>query len=276
MAASKEYNATLVQRVDITPHLAIFRVKPDDGDFAFTAGQFAVLGMKYNAPRAADSDEEEPVDEAKAERLIRRAYSISSGSHENEFLEFYISMVQSGQLTPRLFALQPGDRLWLGPKASGMFTLDQTPPGKSILMIATGTGLAPYISMVRTMAMGVGCPASQLAIVHGASYSWDLGYRNELQSLAEKCPNFHYAPIISRPEKDPDWSGRTGRLNTWFEDPEKLREVAQLPLDPSQTHIFLCGNPGMVESAEAVFTQQYGYVKSSAKESGSLHLEKYW
>ncbi|MEG3641286.1 ferredoxin--NADP reductase [Magnetococcus sp. PR-3] len=274
MVTANAYNATVVERLNITPNLMIVRVKPDLSSFAYKAGQFAVLGLKREALRIPESDPEE-VPEEKAQRLVRRAYSISSGSHE-DYLEFYISLVQSGELTPRLFALQEGDRLFLGKSASGFFTLDRVPPGQNILMISTGTGLAPYISMVRTMALGIGCPVTPIAVVHGASYSWDLGYRTELEGLTRQCDHFRYVPVVSRPQDDKDWAGRTGRLNEWVENKKALEEACGFPLDPAHTHIFLCGNPGMVEFSEQYLVDNHGYDAGSKKDPGNLHAEKYW
>lgn len=267
-----DYNATLVERQDITPRLAIFRVQPDTGSLAFTPGQFTVLGLKRKEARAAGSDPEEAPPPEKAERLIRRAYSISSSSHDNEFIEFYISLVGSGELTPRLFHLAEGDRLFMGAKASGHFTLDRAPADKGILMIATGTGLAPYVSMLRSHAEA--CPTQPMAILHGASYSWDLGYRGELEGIARSCKNVHYFPIVSRPEKDPDWQGRTGRLNAWLDNAGEL-EKESFPFVPERAHVFLCGNPGMIMAALETFTQR-GFDEGTKKEPGDLHAEKYW
>ncbi|MBF0370691.1 MAG: ferredoxin--NADP reductase [Magnetococcales bacterium] len=271
---SSHYNATVIKRIDITPQLAIFQVRPDDNNLAFIPGQFTVLGLTREAPRVPEAGPGDPYPPEKAGRLIRRAYSISSGSEEKAFLEFYVSMVTSGELTPRIFALQEGSRLFVGKKASGVFTLDSVPQDKNILLVGTGTGLAPYISMVRTLALGIGCPIRPLAVLHGASYSWDLGYRGELEGLSRQCPKFGYIPVISRPQEDGDWNGRTGRLNDWITHPE-LPDACGFDLSPEQTHVFLCGNPGMVENAAAQL-QEKGFDPGSRKEPGNLHLEKYW
>ena len=97
------YNASVGQRVDLNPDLIILRVATDDPLFDFQAGQYTVLGLAASSPRVPFSDQEDPPED---ERLIRRAYSISSSSRRKEYLEFYISLVRSGALTPRLFALQ--------------------------------------------------------------------------------------------------------------------------------------------------------------------------
>ncbi len=270
---NSQYNATLIERIAVTPHLVILRVKPDDSDFNFIPGQFTVLGLTWASPSLPGTDRSE-YPEAKSERLIRRAYSISSGSREKEYIEFYISLVTSGELTPRIFQLAVGDRLFMGKKATGVFTLDRVDAQKNIVLVATGTGLAPYISMVRSMALDESCPTRSIAILHGARYSWDLGYRAELESLAKTCENFHYVPIITRPEKDTSWDGRTGRLNEWISKPD-LAAVCQVPIDGAVTEFFLCGHPDMVVSCAELLTEK-GYVEATRKEPGTLHLEKYW
>ncbi len=272
-AAKQAYNATVIQRIDVTPRLIILQVRPDRSEISFKAGQFIVLGLKRSAPRVPEADPEE-VPPEKMERLVRRSYSISSSSRERDYLEFYISMVSSGELTPRLFHLQAGDRLFLGPEAKGVFTLDRVPEGKNILLVGTGTGLAPYVSMMRTQALGLSCPVRRMAVLHGASYSWDLGYRGELESLDRHCKTFRYLPIITRPQQDRDWQGRTGRLNDWVDRPE-LADLCGFPLDPGQTHIFLCGHPLMVEESARLLTGK-GFDAGTRKEPGNLHLEKYW
>lgn len=265
-----DYNATLIGRIDITPQLAILRVKPDGEVPEFTPGQYMVLGLRSEAPRVPEASSTEDV--FAAGKMIQRAYSISSGSLQRDFLEFYVSLVTNGALTPRLFALGMNDRLFLGPRAKGVFTLDSVPEGANILLVATGTGLAPYISMLRTHVLeGKG---RKIAVLQGASYSWDLGYRGELEALSRARENFAYIPVVSRPEGDLDWKGRTGRLPVWLENPA-LVEACGFPLSPSATHIFLCGNPSMIEQAEADLTK-CGHVVDERGTTGNLHREKYW
>ncbi|MBF0455074.1 MAG: ferredoxin--NADP reductase [Magnetococcales bacterium] len=270
---SSLYNATLVSRIQVTPQLFIFRVKPDQPTFEFKAGQFTVLGLTWSSPCLPGTGPGAYPPE-KAERLIRRAYSISSGSQERDEIEFYISLITSGELTPRLFQLQEGDRLFMGAEGKGIFTLDKAAADKNIVLVATGTGLAPYISMVRSLALGEGCPTRTITILHGARYSWDLGYRAELESLDRNCPHFHYVPIITRPTEDTAWSGRVGRLDDWVARPD-LAEVCQVPIKANQTEFFLCGHPEMVMNCATLLTTR-GFSEGTRKEPGNLHLEKYW
>ena len=206
------YSATVIGRTELNPDLIILRVKPDGPLFRFAAGQYTVLGLTGASPRVAFSDaDDEPSEDG---QLIRRAYSISSSSKQDEYLEFYISLVRSGALSPRLFRLDKGDRIWLGPKATGQFTLSDVDERHDLLLISTGTGLAPYISMVRTAHQcGVG---RKFYVVHGARYSWDLGYRSELQEVDHGCGTFAYRPTVTRVEEDQTWKGHVGRIQTVF------------------------------------------------------------
>ena len=120
-------------------------------------------------PRCPTADPELPQD---ANRMIRRAYSIASSSLARNYLEFYVALVRSGELTPRLFSLRVGDPIWLGRKITGMFTLDQVPADQNVVLVATGTGLAPYMSMIRTE-LTTSC-RRRFAIIHGARHSGKL------------------------------------------------------------------------------------------------------
>lgn len=298
-----EYNATVVGRVEVAPGLVIMRVAPDKLPFEFKSGQYVVLGLKASEPRIDEAETEEPsvvvgveppaattaagtpesqaaVDAQAAavaraaadpDRMIRRAYSIASESRPDEYLEFYLTVVMSGELTPRLFNLELRDRVYVGPKAVGVFTLEKA-PGKHIVMIGTGTGLAPYMSMLRTELVCNG--PRQFVIVHGARYSWDLGYRTELTGLARHCGNFHYLPVITRPQEDPTWKGRSGYLQNLVAS-GAIEEETGLALTPENFDIFLCGNPGMIETV-ITWAERRGFVRDKGHDIGTLHTEEYW
>lgn len=301
-----EYNATVAQRVEIAPGLIILRVVPDRLPFEFKSGQYVVLGLKASAPRideaepegeadllpagAAEAPGEELTGQAAAERaavaeadapgapsgngekMIRKAYSIASGSRSDEFLEFYINIVMSGELTPRLFRLGIKDRVYLGPKAVGVFTLAKVPHDRHVLLVATGTGLAPYMSMIRSE---LECGGSrQFVILHGARYSWDLGYRTELMSLSRHCPNLRYVPVITRPNEDPTWRGRSGYLQDVLMS-GVVEEETGLRLSPDVLHVFLCGNPSMIEQSIERLTA-CGFTRDKGHDIGTIHTEEYW
>lgn len=279
--ASLEYNAAVSERVEIAPGLIILRVVPDALPFRFGAGQYTVLGLKRSAPRVVEGEEEEeeaatdasgPPRRTDPDELIRRAYSVASSSHENEYVEFYLTLVPSGELTPRLFALEARDRLYIGPKATGVFTLNRVPEDLHAVLVSTGTGLAPYMSMLRT-ALVCGGPR-RFVVLHGARFSWDLGYRAELTALSRRCPNLTYLPSITRPREDPTWTGLSGYLQDLILAPE-VEERIGFPIRPDRAHVFLCGNPGMIEVAKGHLVG-VGFVPDKARIAGSLHVEEYW
>ena len=270
----EQLNATVTRRTDISPGLSILRVEADGELFSFIPGQYCVRGMPPGAERVAEADEEEPLDEKKAKRMIRRAYSIASSSKEGEYLEFYVALVKSGGLTPRLFALGEGNKVWLGPKATGLFTIDQVPAETDLFLIATGTGLAPYVSMIRTDLLERD-RARRIVIAHGARYSWDLGYRAELEGLAKKYPNLTYVPSITRPSDDGQWSGETGYLQDQLSD-GRLEAYSEVELSPASSHVFLCGNPSMIEKAVEILEGKDFVEWTKQAPEGQIHLEKYW
>ena len=265
-----ELNATVTRYAEINHGLLVLQITPDFPLVEFTAGQYAVLGLPSSAPRIPYALEEDspPV----PDKLIKRAYSISSSSRQGEYLEFYVALVHSGALTPRLFSLREGDRVWLGKKITGMFTLDDVRPGQDILFVATGTGLAPYLSMLRSDYNFD--DGHKTVIVHGARVSWDLGHSRELTALASRWELFHYLPIIDEVDRDPGWNGRVGFVYEYFND-GTIPGLLGHDLNPQQTSVFLCGNPHMVEGMMTMLGDK-GFTRHSRREPGNIFVEKYW
>jgi len=267
-----ELNARLTHREDIAPGLAIFRVQPETWDLGdFQPGQYGTLGLFGAARRCGGADPEDPP--AAPEKLIRRAYSIASSSLARVYLEFYVVLVESGALTPRLFGMNVGEPIFLGKKVTGTFTLGAVPEGKNLVLISTGTGLAPYISMLRSEIFGG--RTGRIAVIHGARHSWDLGYRMELTALAKANPQFTYIPSITRPQhEETRWEGRTGYIqDIWAQRPLE-HEWGFLPT-AEDTHIFLCGNPAMIDTMVERLEAE-GYKEHKKREPGNVHLERYW
>lgn len=270
--AEQNLNAIVRDRIDYGPELSNFRIVPDDWELPdFKPGQFATLGLLGGTPRCPGSEPDKkawPLD-----KLIRRAYSIASSPLIKEYLEFNIVLVKEGVLTPRLWNLKVGDRIFLGQKITGQFTMESVPEGAHVVYIATGTGIAPYISMLNTF-LRVG-QTRKVAVFHGVRASQDLCYRSELTTMEKIAPNFSYHPIISRPETDPiPWSGPTGHVQNLWEG-DALRRAWGFSPDPSHTHLFLCGAPGMInDMMERLGT--LGYKENKPKEPGQIHVEKYW
>lgn len=272
MPEGRDLNAVLALRQEVAPGLLILRVVPDGWELPeFQPGQFAVLGLPAEAPRIPGADPEDPP--PRPGTLIRRSYSIASSSRQKEFLEFHLALVRSGSLTPRLFALEPGQKLYLGPKFSGMFTLQQVPPTANLVMVATGTGIAPYMSMLRTHLAEDG--HRRTAVIHGARHASDLGYRHELEALERQFGHLTYIPVISRPEEERHpWWGEVGYVQDVWRRGVVAARWGFAP-SPEHTHVLLCGNPAMIEGMIRLLSAE-GYREHTRKQPGQIHTEKYW
>lgn len=266
MSESK-YNATVTGKILITPDLMILRVRTDESRDKFVAGQYTTIGLMGSEPRSANSVM--PVEKASSDKMIKRPYSIASANHETQNFEFYISQVKSGMLTPRLFNLTQGRRMWVDTEILGIFHLNETPKDCNIVMIATGTGLAPYISFLRSHIADN--KNIKMAVFHGAAYPWDLGYYSELKFIEGAFSNFYYFPTLLK--ADETWTGLTGYIEKHLEN-GILEDKAGIEITPEKTHFYLCGNPKMVESVSS-FLAKKNYSKHSTDKTGSLHVEEY-
>lgn len=264
--SNSQYNATVVGKIMMTPDLMILRVRTDEPRNEFNAGQYTTIGALASEPRSANSAM--IIEDIEPNELIKRPYSIASAKHETRDFEFYISQVKSGRLTPRLFNLAQGDRMWVDDKILGIFKLADTPTDCNIVMIATGTGLAPYISYLRSHVNEH--KNSQLAVIHGAAHQWDLGYYSELSFIQNTFPNFKYFPTLLKAEDS--WNGLTGYIEKHLND--DILQRSGIEVRPDKTHFFLCGNPRMVESVTN-YLYDHSYVKHCATCAGSLHVEEY-
>ncbi len=266
---NSKLNAIVSNIIKVSPSMRIFRIKPDDWDFPeFKAGQFNVLGLYGSAEKVPEATEE--FKEQAPTKLIKRAYSIASSSTD-EYVEYYISLVRSGSLTPRLFNLEIGDRIFMSHKATGLFTLDKIAPDKNVFLFATGTGVAPYMSMLRSDALS---RKGKIVVIQGASNSWDLGYSSELKLLSSMFPNFTYYPTVTDAEKEAGaWSGDTRFFNDIWTDKAFAEKIGFEP-NAENSNIFLCGNPNMVTSMKELLWGQ-GFKDHTRKEPGQIHAEEF-
>jgi len=267
-----ELNAvvTLVNR--ISPWLMVLQVVPDAGRVPeFVPGQYTSIGLFGKAPRC-DLAEREAV-APDPHKLLRRAYCIASSPANPDFAEFYIHLVPGGALTPRLFALKISDRIWLSDRATGAFTFDHVPEDANVVLIATGTGLAPYVSMLSThLRFG---SQRRVAVLHGARNSWDLGYRSILMTMQRLRTNVTYLPIISRPQEEPaPWRGAVGHVQDVWKGAALAQAWGNRPT-PKDTHVFLCGSPHMIDDAAALLAAE-GFREHTDTAAGEVHAERYW
>lgn len=268
----QELNSTVTQIIQISATMRIIRVAPKDWELPdFKPGQFVSLALPGSAPRCPQATEE--FKEQDPEKLVRRAYSVASSSKEKQFVEFYITLVRAGSLTPRIFNLEVGDSIEMGKRFVGMFTLEQVPEDNNIVLIATGTGVAPYMSMLRTDALK---HKRKIAVVHGASNSWDLGYYSELQLLQSITDNFAYIPTITEPEKEKGkWNGDTRFVEEMWKDKSIEKAWSGTEVNSDNTHVFLCGNPVMIKSMTELLESE-GFKEHSRKSPGNIHIEQFF
>ena len=265
-------NAIVAQRIEVTPSLIKLRAVPDGWELPdFTPGQYSALGLPMDAPRH-ESALEESHPPANPDRIIKRAYSVASSSVAKEYLEYYISIARTGSLSPRLFALKEGDRLFVSPKFKGMFTLSAIPEEFNVALFATGTGVAPYMSMIRTeLTRGL---QRRFAVIHGACHSGDLGYHDELKALSLLSPQFDYLPVLSHAHEEPiEWKGHEGFVQKLWTEGDLSKAWGMEP-SPDNTHVFLCGNPMMID-AMVELLEGDGFSKHSRKEPGQVHVETF-
>lgn len=247
-AEDKFFHPRITKREDFASDLWMIRVQVG-ADFKFTPGQYATLGV--NGP----------------DKRSERAYSIVSSPYENE-VEFFFELVPQGELTPKLYKLQVGDELLMRKSPKGLFTLDKKSGHTKHFLICTVTGLAPFVSYVRTLYKdwkeGRFAGEHQLYILDGASRSWEFGYCAELQKFADEAPWLKYIPTVSRPWEDEKWKGETGRVD------ELLRKYADMwGMAGDNTTAYLCGHPDMIENGKGIL-KRAGFTKESMKE------EVYW
>lgn len=275
-------NATLVEKQLIHDTLGIFRIAYEQGAVPdFEPGQFANLALMPPAEAIAAQAEAEAKGDAPKRRrpgrvkMVRRAYSIASPPSEKRWLEFYIVAVDEGALTPRVFDLEPGDRLFMDTKIKGHFTLKDVPDHKTLVTVATGTGLAPFLSMYKQY-KDTAERFEKFVFIHGVRVEEDLGYRDQLVQMTTDDPRVVYLPAVSRAPDDSPYTGYRGRVTSMFSDGTYERMVGR-PLDPERDHVLLCGNPAMIDQLEAELVERDGFtVKTPRQKDGNLHFERYW
>ena len=223
--AAKLAQTKVLKRVDITPDLLLIWIERPP-EYTFKAGQYCTIGIDD----------------------IERAYSIVSAPHE-ESLELFVELVpveDGGMLTPKIWDLEVGDSMTIRPRAKGIFTFKPEMPNQ--LLVATVTGVVPYISYVRDYIYH-NREGHHFYVLQGASYQEEFIYDVELQQLAAERPELiTCVPTVSRPdeERNKGWTGETGRVNTIVD-----RYAEEFGLAPEDTLVYACGHPGMIEDVKA-------------------------
>lgn len=292
----EHYNATITAFERAHSDLWLLRVRPDRGDVSHLAGQYASLGLGYWEPRA-DGARDHRLEKI-WDRLIRRSYSISSpildevgylvDSSRSDELEFYVVLVppsdgRTPALTPRLALKRPGDRIYLGPKVAGRYTLASvTRPATKVVFLATGTGEAPHNSMLlELLRKGHFGPIVSVVSVR---YLADLGYLEVHRRIEERFPNYTYIPLVTRepgvPKRYIQDLLRDGTLDAHLGG----------TFGPGDTHVYACGHPAMIGLPEldadpprfpetlgiCQILTEAGFTLDRRGKPGNIHYEEYW
>ena len=218
----------VLRRRELTPdHWLMWLEKPEG--YSYKPGQYCTIGLEG----------------------IERAYSISSAPHEDA-IELFIELVpyeEGGHLTPLLYELKPGDTVSIRPRAKGIFTFK--PEFKNQLLVATVTGVVPYMSYIRDYLKSLHS-GHHFYVLEGASYHDEFGYDDELKRYAAEYPDVvTFVPTVSRPDepRNSGWEGETGRANAVVE-----KYIEKFGLKPEDTLVYACGHPGMIEDVKAQVT----------------------
>jgi len=201
--------------------------------------------------------------------IERRSYSIASAPGAP--LAFLVTEVPGGVLTPRLLRLQPGQPLLVEPKPQGFFTLKWVPPSAELWLVATGTGLGPFLSLLGSEELWE--RFERIVLVHGVRETQHLAHRDELSALVrQRAGRFSFVPVVSR---EPGASGVLhGRVTTLLEN-GSLEQAAGTTLTPERSHLMLCGNPAMIEEMTTGLGAR-GLRKHRVRTPGHITTEKYW
>lgn len=248
---SKYVAGQVVSRREVGSGLWIVRVRPAER-IVFLPGQYITAGLPGST------------------RMLERPYSVVSSPREPE-LEFFLELVPTGELTPQLYQVPVGGEVQLRRLAKGRFLYDGKSGHPHHFMVATVTGIAPYLSMLRDLVARANQGEKilhRIVILQGASQSHELGYRDELAQHARLHQWFHYIPTISRAWLEPAWDGEKGRV----EDTSR-KYLDAFAFAPADTTAYVCGNPNMIENLRGLL-RRAGFPKESVQEEVYWHAEK--
>ena len=147
------------------------------------------------------------------------------------------------------------------------------PSHQNVILIATGTGFSPYMSIIRTQVMsGI---THRIAVIHGARHSWDLAYHSELITLQRLSLQFNYLPVISLEDEEiASWKGYTGFIHDLWKT-NVMEKIWKFHPTPNNTHIFLCGHPLMIKAMLELLVNE-GFQEHAENFPGQIHLERFF
>ncbi|OSM93992.1 MULTISPECIES: ferredoxin--NADP(+) reductase [Lonsdalea] len=218
----------------------------------FTAGQYAKLALDVDGER------------------VQRAYSYVNAPSSST-LEFYLVDVPEGKLSPRLHQLKENDELLITQEAAGFFVLEEVPPCDTLWMLATGTAIGPYLSILEE-----GRDVERfknIVLVHAARFARDLSYLPHMQQLQQRYNGkLHIQTVVSREESAGSLTGRIPALIA----SGALEAAVGLPMDAATSHVMVCGNPQMVRDTQQLLKDERQMTKHLRRRPGNITGENYW
>ena len=279
MSDDKSIRVKVIEVTRWAPTLLSFKVTRPEG-FKFTAGQFVRLGIhgkdlqyfaqNHETKLITSETQDKPID---LDGYVFRAYSVASSPYD-EFIEFFSVVIPHGEFTSKVNHIQVGDSLLLNTTPFGYLTLAryQLPLPNDLWLLATGTGLAPFLSILKTIE--VWQQYQRIILVYSARTSQELAYQAEIGSIksiyGDNGAAFVFLPIVTR---EADYAGEKARIPNLILS-GKLTELVGQKLDKERSHVMLCGNPQMVEDTKEAL-KSLGLTMNRRGE-GNIAVENYW
>jgi ferredoxin--NADP+ reductase len=262
MLDSDKYTVEKITQIETWVPDKLFSIRTTrPPQYRFVAGQFARLGVdKSNGAGTS---------------IVWRAYSIVSAPYD-EHLEFYSIVVPEGEFTSELSRLSVGDPLYLERNNYGFLTTDRFECGKDLWLLSSGTGLAPFVSILYDLKTWE--DYERVILVHSVREPEELAYRRLIETMNQHeylgeyaTTRLKYVPIVTRAAIP----GALGKRITELVDTGELEQFAGTPFDHERSRIMLCGNPDMVDDLRKQFIGK-GFTVSKRGKPGHLAVENYW
>jgi ferredoxin--NADP+ reductase len=221
----------------------------------YEAGQFAKIGLEIEGENGPE--------------IVGRPYSLVNAPGTQP-LEFYYIEVPGGPLTSHLVKLKPGDSMLVAPRANGFMIIDEVPEAHHLWLMATGTGIGPFLAMLDTDKPWQ--RFEQVTLVYAVRSLAELSYQERIQQvMAQHTGKFAYVPFMSREQSDFTLHGRIPQAVT----DGRLEARASISFSATDSQVMLCGNPQMVEDTTAVLIER-GLKKHRRRDPGQITVENYW
>jgi ferredoxin/flavodoxin---NADP+ reductase len=229
---------------------ALFSLRVSGAPLSFQAGQFVRIALD--------------MEEGNEGSRIARPFSMVNPP-QDPMLEFYGIVVPQGPLSPRLARLAPGDTLYVASNPAGFLVLSELPDADTLWLVSTGTGIAPFLSILRTEAPWR--RYRNVVLVHAVRHAPELVYRDELRKLE----NLRYVSLVSREAAS---GALAGRIPAAVRD-GRLEAAAGVALAPETSQVMLCGNPDMLRDTSAALAER-GMRKHRRRAPGHITVESFW